>query len=79
MNKTFYLYISEINGDSLEYHLYRTHEEAVNNFKDFVNDVMDDMRVYYTDDNGHTYNEIIKNEYFRDGIFSARIEELELE
>lgn len=79
MNETFYLYISEIDGDSLEYHLCMTYEEALNNFKNFVNDVIDSNGVYFTDNNGHSYNEIMKHEYFRDGIFSARIEELELE
>lgn len=80
MSKTLYLCVFDIQGDSEEYHLHRTYEDALDDFKAFVNDTLNlnYIGLEYTDDNGRTYDEIITEGCFRDGIFSAKIEEVEL-
>lgn len=80
MSKTLYLCVFDIQGDPEEYHLHRTYEDALDDFKTFVNDILNLNYIgpKYTDDNGRTYDEIVAEGYFRDNIFSAKIEEVEL-
>lgn len=78
MNEIFYLCVFSIDGEPDEYHLHRNHEEALDDFKNFINDIINDMEPEYTDENERTYNDILAEEYFWDGMFSARIEKLEI-
>lgn len=78
MSKTLYLCVFDIQGDPEEYHLHRTYEDALDDFKAFVNDILNYIGPEYTDDSGRTYDEIVTEGCFHDGIFSAKIEEVEL-
>lgn len=76
MDNTYYLCVFNFAGER-EYHLYKSYDKAKEAFKELVDNSIEYTNKHYRDDNGHSYNDIIQEEYFRDGEISARIETLE--